>query len=275
MAFSAYDEEGRLKKNALQSTGLGAATDQATVKQRKQFEELHDEARRTGATEDEMKGILQSRMNQYAGDQQGRMAQIAEQRGAMEARYAATGDAETERRFDLQSSGGPRPEEYRLESRAAWEEAGGAAGKYKQGGLKKSRSFKDKLGMSAWMGDDVSVKDAKKLEKNFLKDNPDLYKMTSKKQLKAFRGEIGDEKFGLRKSQRRSIEKKNERHLKNFRRDRWNSLYDWEAEKAYNQRRQDVAAEIDKSYIGLGEESEERQALIENKLELYNMFLGE
>ena len=260
MALSAYDEEGRLKKHALRGTGLGAATGGEEVKQRKQFEELHAEAQRTGMTREGMKATLQSRFDQYGGRQQSRMAQIAEQRTGLEARYAASGDAETERRFSLQQSGGPRPEEFRAESRAAWEEGRGMP-----------KDQKDISQETPLTGQFVkeNLGDLSQTKSGFKVVVPRLGKG------KDGGGILGKAKSEISKSLRKTIEKRNARSLKTFRKDRWNSLYDWRAERAYNDRRAAVAAEIDETYIGLGTENEERQALIQDKLELYNMFLGE
>ncbi len=273
MPISAYDEEGRLKKHALQGTGLGSATDSETMKQAAQFEAIHEEAQARNLGQGEMQGILQSRATTFNEQQQSRLSQIAEQQDAMNTRYEATGDEKLEERFALQAAGGPRDDEFNAEAKADWVAAGGAKGEYKQSDLDKDRSFKVEAGYGgSYRNRDAEYKD---LEKNFLKDNPDLYTMTKKSDIKDFRGVVGGEKYGLRSEQRRNIERRNERSLRNFRRDRWATLYDWEAEKAYNDRRTAVAAELEPQFNDLNTEIEERQALIEDKLELYNMFLGE
>jgi hypothetical protein len=270
MALSAYDEEGRLKKHALQGTGLGAATDKKGSAQRAQFSKLHEEAMEQNLSEEQMKTRLQGRMDEFGGHQQNRLAEIAKQRGGMEERYAATEDPTAEKRFEIydqQGFGGWKfDDEFRGEARADWEEAGGGSSKE----LKK-HAFGDRAERDAW----TSKKGGKRVaaaQKSLMEQHPELAKMTSKKELKAFRTEEG---YKLNKAARKKIEKRNEKALKNYRADQWQSMYDWKAAKAYEERRLAVEQEIDETYIPLGVEAGERQGMIQDRLELYNLFLGE
>ena len=272
MALSAYDEDGRQKKHALQGTGLGAATDKPGTAQREQFRELHQEALSENLTEAQMKTRLQGRFDQWGGHQQSRLAEIAKQRGEMDERYASTGDPEAERRFDIyeqQGLGGWKFDKgFKQEGKAAWEEKGGAAGsRYKD-----AIEFRGKDTWEAAFGGKKEQKALSAARRDLSDPDSPLRSMTSKKELKKFRTEEG---YRLSKDARRTIAKKNRRALKNYRADRWKSMYDWKAAKAYEDRRAAVAEEIDETYIPLGVEAGERQGMIQDRLELYNLFLGE
>jgi len=285
MPLAAYDDEGRLKKNALQGTGLGAATDRAGMLQADKFSELHDEARRTNATEDEMKATLQGRMDQYAGSHSGRLQEIADLHAAGQARYDASGSATDEERFalydQLNGKGMKMADGFMKEGRKEWEAAGGAAGEYNQHDLDNKRAFKRGLGEDEWRaatgGSKKEWKEYEKadLERNFLKDNPDLYTYTGDKKLHEYKGEVGDNKYSLNTDTRDDIRQRNKASLMKFDRNRWQNLYDWKAERAYNERRESIREEVNQTLIPQGVERQEREAMIADKLELYNLFLGE
>ncbi len=285
MALSAYDDEGRLKKHALQGTGLAIQTGAKAEGRRERFGALHEEARAGKFTREQMTDRLQGRFEEYGGGQQGRISQIAEKTGAMEARYAASKDPEAERYFQLyaQGEGGTRPDDFNVSAKQAWVDAGGAFGEYDRGDLEK-RSFKKNLERDAfgreWTGTASSStgrKAAQRLDKDYLKDeaNRNLFTMTSDQALHDWKAEFGGGKYGLQQSTREDIARRNKASLNTFSKNRWRNLYDWKAARAYEERRGAIETEIDESYKPLVKESAERQALIEDRMEMYNLFLGE
>lgn len=98
MAISAYGPSGRLKKHALLGTSF--AVDPKQELKRKQFETLYGEAKlAAGEGREPMLGALQSRFKGFEEEQAGRLAKLAEQKGAFEQQYAELNNPEVEENF--------------------------------------------------------------------------------------------------------------------------------------------------------------------------------
>lgn len=241
MPISAFSDEGLLKKNALQGTSLESDPDREASRRR--FESLHEEARAGNLNQEQMQSRLAGRFQQFGNAQNERLAQIAQEQQTMLGEAKNLRNPENQKRF-AQYQGGAMNKEFRQQSKEEWKEESGEhlPKRRKKNTVPQQKAFEAYLirkygNYGAW------GKAARKA------DDQDDWKLYRDKQ--------------------------NRKNSRKYRQASWKEQYGNVAFRSNEQRISDEVDRINEKFLPNQQEAGERRARLQDRMELYNMFLGE
>ena len=239
MAISAFNDEGLLKKDATRGTSL--AVDPGRADERSRFETLHEEARAGGMNQEQMRENLTDRFQGFGNAQNTRLAEIARQQQTMMGEAQQLRDPEQEMRF-AQNAGGAMNAEFRTQTDEKWK---AESGEYLRKKLKNTTP-QEKKDFHEWMINKYDQEPG------------------------ALWGHAADQKHW-----NKYRKKMNKENRVSNRKELWQNTYGNSARRENELRINREVDRINESYLPNKAEAGERRARLADRMELYNMFLGE
>jgi hypothetical protein len=278
MPVSAYDAEGRLKKHALAGTSL--AVDPSREAQRRQFGELYEEAKTDPAGGREaMLSRLSERYGDYEKQQASRLAEIASRKSMFDKEVSGLRDPALEESFERYKDTNARDEDiYRWrESHMPAEMLDEAKKKFEGMTWEERRAWAQESIDPSVEGADLlitpsvtpergdalkALKNVSKLQKGDFRWDQVLPSLKKKAPLseKKYWEELGGVKLRQYYGGKMAKQLYREQYAGK--------------EAAYLKKISDEVERINEQYIPLQEEEYERTQRLQDRVELYNMFLG-